>query len=475
MLRLIIHEPGKRPRYIVLERPEYTLGRSKENDIIFDDSAMSRSHALIFIQGDFSFIQDRNSSGGTYLNRRRIYQKTVIRDGDILVMGETRIEVETEGKTAEEWERTRIADPELQKKLMRTRAWTNWAKIAAFEPETDATSAEGKKRDQHHRLIIVSEEDFGREYPLNHSEIQIGRSSGASVRLSDNKVSTYHALLEIRGDDCYLKDMNSKNGTLVEGVFILDRRLLEDEDRIRIGNTKLLFVHKHSTKSKQAILKPFKTKHLAKNRRWLWPFAVFFVGFLLLLWFKASLFGYSEFQPAISVTKPAVRQSPNPNSPIARKAQPDETAEQQLERALSDYVKGEINEALNKLNRILTPDLRLSHRLKNGAHTLKKNIQIAQALFEQGVEAYQTGAVQQSFTIWEKLLLVDQEISGSVQSHYSKQVAWRIADEFSKRAWKDYQNQDYDSARKNCELALKAVPGFESAIRLQAMLPEKNG
>jgi len=70
-----------------LEKNFVTMGRSKENDLPIDDLSVSRKHAVFEKEGDTFFITDLNSSNGTYVNSRKITEKTPITMEDIIIVG----------------------------------------------------------------------------------------------------------------------------------------------------------------------------------------------------------------------------------------------------------------------------------------------------------------------------------------------------------------------------------------------------
>lgn len=72
------------------------IGRAQDNTICLDDAAVSSHHARIdFHQGSY-FISDLRSSNGTYLNNQRI-QQAPLANGNVLVLGQSRIEVHLAG------------------------------------------------------------------------------------------------------------------------------------------------------------------------------------------------------------------------------------------------------------------------------------------------------------------------------------------------------------------------------------------
>lgn len=77
-------------------------------------------------------------------------------------------------------------------------------------------------------------------YPLEDPEYLIGRTASSHICLPDPSVSSIHARV-YRGPDGYvLEDLNSRNGTFVNDDRI-EQKVLKENDRIRLGNSELLY------------------------------------------------------------------------------------------------------------------------------------------------------------------------------------------------------------------------------------------
>jgi two-component system, NtrC family, sensor kinase len=90
-------------------------------------------------------------------------------------------------------------------------------------------------------LSIIQGQSKGRKFELPDHEPQlIGRSSEA-IQFDDNAISRRHA--ELTPDDglWYIRDLDSQNGTYVNGTRIRDRTRLRAGDQIRVGQTLLVF------------------------------------------------------------------------------------------------------------------------------------------------------------------------------------------------------------------------------------------
>lgn len=78
----------------------YQLGRSAEADIVLnEDKYVSRKHCLIEVAAQEVTIRDVGSSGGTFVNARRI-SEAQLSDGDMILVGQTTIRVSIAGATA---------------------------------------------------------------------------------------------------------------------------------------------------------------------------------------------------------------------------------------------------------------------------------------------------------------------------------------------------------------------------------------
>lgn len=92
-------------------------------------------------------------------------------------------------------------------------------------------------------LTVIQGPDKGKKFELPSNEPQlIGRSSEALPN-TDNAMSRRHAELTPDEGQWYIRDLQSQNGTYVNGLKITDRTRLRPGDQIRVGQTLLVFGH----------------------------------------------------------------------------------------------------------------------------------------------------------------------------------------------------------------------------------------
>ncbi|MBW8762301.1 MAG: FHA domain-containing protein [Microbacterium sp.] len=86
------------------------------------------------------------------------------------------------------------------------------SKPASARPSTGpATVATAK------RLVITSGPKAGLELPVTGESLSIGRSSESALVIRDDYTSSHHARLVLRGDTWTIEDLDSTNGTYVNG------------------------------------------------------------------------------------------------------------------------------------------------------------------------------------------------------------------------------------------------------------------
>ena len=89
-------------------------------------------------------------------------------------------------------------------------------------------------------LFVIQGSDQGRRYDLDDDAISLGRDTDNSIQLHDSEVSRHHA--EVRNDEAgfLLVDLNSSNGSFVNGNQITEQQLVNG-DRIQLGRTLMIF------------------------------------------------------------------------------------------------------------------------------------------------------------------------------------------------------------------------------------------
>ena len=113
MARLILSLDGQVLAEYNMNKERYTVGRLPDNDIRIDNPAVSGHHSLVINILNDSFLEDLNSTNGTYVNGKLI-KKHALQHGDVVTVGHHQLRfVDTQSSDSEpdEFEKTMVITP----------------------------------------------------------------------------------------------------------------------------------------------------------------------------------------------------------------------------------------------------------------------------------------------------------------------------------------------------------------------------
>jgi pSer/pThr/pTyr-binding forkhead associated (FHA) protein len=87
---LVVLSPNLFGVSCVVDKPAIVVGRHRECDLALDDPQLSRKHCTLTVDanGDF-FLEDLNSTNSTFLNSKKLAEKTRLHYGDRIIIGNT--------------------------------------------------------------------------------------------------------------------------------------------------------------------------------------------------------------------------------------------------------------------------------------------------------------------------------------------------------------------------------------------------
>lgn len=110
MFSIVISEKGGAERRETFEQDEVTIGRVQGNDLMLPKGNVSKRHCRVALQNGRFVVLDQESTNGTYVNRRRISQATVVREGDRIYVGDFILRIEAD--EAKEEPESIVPEPE---------------------------------------------------------------------------------------------------------------------------------------------------------------------------------------------------------------------------------------------------------------------------------------------------------------------------------------------------------------------------
>jgi pSer/pThr/pTyr-binding forkhead associated (FHA) protein len=179
------------------------IGRAPENGLQLSIDGVSRQHAQVTPDGDGFWIEDLNSANGTFLNGVRV-TKERLAHLDVITLG-------------------RVADLIVDARS-----------VAA--PAVGAVSGDVF-------LELLDGAESGTRVAVPAGELTIGRAAPSNFLIDSRVVSKLHARLRRTTDRLALDDLDSPNGTFVNGARITTNRVLHDSDTISIAGVRSFRVH----------------------------------------------------------------------------------------------------------------------------------------------------------------------------------------------------------------------------------------
>ena len=96
------------------------------------------------------------------------------------------------------------------------------------------------------KMIVSIDGVVIREVQVTKDRTSVGRRPYNDVVIDNLAVSGEHAVLQMSGNEVYLEDLNSTNGTFVNGKAV-KKQLLNDSDMVEIGKYKIKYVNEASS------------------------------------------------------------------------------------------------------------------------------------------------------------------------------------------------------------------------------------
>jgi adenylate cyclase len=155
MARLIISSPDGKNGILELNKPVITVGRGNANDLVLNDSSVSRFHAVIKLRDNSIFVADRGSTNGIVLNDQKINKETELKDGDVALVGLYQLRLENVDEKGIQVRRGEW--PSTLNNLMRDRPEQTALPRSSDTPSSQFTDLAGrvKKLERENYLLTV--------------------------------------------------------------------------------------------------------------------------------------------------------------------------------------------------------------------------------------------------------------------------------------------------------------------------------
>ncbi len=234
MARLVLSLDNQVLAEYNMNKERYTIGRLPDNDIRIDNSAVSGHHSLIINILNDSFLEDLNSTNGTYVNGKLI-KKHAMQHGDVVTVGHHQLRFVEDDEAQDEFEKTMVIQPSSRPAAEKMRA----AKDVAEKVSQDLSASgarkglDGKTPVKKAKLQVLSGSFAGRELELSKALTTLGRP-GIQVAAITRRAEGYF-IVHVDAD-------KPDNYPLVNGTAIGSQaRKLIDNDVIQLAGVKMGF------------------------------------------------------------------------------------------------------------------------------------------------------------------------------------------------------------------------------------------
>lgn len=206
------------------------IGRDASCDVVITSKRVSRRHAEITATPQGYVVVD-SSTNGTRVNGRKVPVQQLLTRGDVIQCGEHEFRFYADAARTET-----MAAPGAEHRLSNTLHG-----VPGVRPVGRAPRLSSRPAGVLASLVVRSGDLTGRRFPIKVPNVNVGRAEYNDIVLPDDSVSTQHAKLQRREGIWMVVDLDSTNGTLVDGEKVRGEVPVAPGAYIRFGNVSTLF------------------------------------------------------------------------------------------------------------------------------------------------------------------------------------------------------------------------------------------
>jgi pSer/pThr/pTyr-binding forkhead associated (FHA) protein len=229
MAKLVLNFNGEVVRVYELDKEVLSIGRNPDNDIHINNLAASGNHAKVLTILNDSFIEDLDSTNGTFIGDNKI-SKYALQNGDSIIIGEHELKyLNADAECGEsQFEKTMIMRSESEG-LAKTKQAEQELSKSAGKITGDFTSTGGPGNA---KLQLISGNNAGKELQLNKILTTLGKPDVQTAAIT-RRPTGYFLIVVDAGNDNKMP--------LVNDTEIDKKRPLADGDVIEVAGVQMSF------------------------------------------------------------------------------------------------------------------------------------------------------------------------------------------------------------------------------------------
>ena len=232
MARLVLSLDGQVMAEYNMNKERYTIGRLPDNDIRIDNPAVSGHHSLIINILNDSFLEDLNSTNGTYVNGKLI-KKHAMQHGDVVTVGHHQLRFVEDDEAQDEFEKTMVIQPSSRPVGKIQAAAAKAASNVSASGVRRSLAGDGKVAVAKAKLQVFSGAFAGRELELNKALTTLGRPGVQVAAITRRQDGFFIVHVESEKEN----DYPQVNGTPIGAPA----KRLTDNDVIQLAGVKMGF------------------------------------------------------------------------------------------------------------------------------------------------------------------------------------------------------------------------------------------
>lgn len=243
MAKLILSMDNLVLKEIPLNKERTTLGRKAHNDIQIDNLAISGEHAVIVTILNDSFLEDLNSTNGTFVNGQQV-KKHFLQNNDVIELGKYRLKYVNEAPaqaSQADFEKTMVLRPDMMRKAAEQAAHKPAAEAAVPHMAPPVTPAPAPAP------APAAAPQGAPVTPLGAIQVLNGSNAGKTLDLTKSlttlgKPGVQVAVIARRPHGYFLTHVEGARFPTVNGVAIdTQAHELKDHDVIELAGVKMEF------------------------------------------------------------------------------------------------------------------------------------------------------------------------------------------------------------------------------------------
>lgn len=235
MAKLVLGFNGQTLHEYPLDRETLTIGRKADNDIHIDNLAVSGNHAKILTILNDSFIEDLDSTNGTYINGEKIIRHA-LRNGEIIAIGKHELKYVNDAADAGsgDFEKTMVIRPDAAGMPAQDQTGTNLEKhIGKIASDLASAGTAGAEGTDAASLKFLSGANKGKDLNLTRILTTLGKP-GVQVAAITRRPTGYYLIA--------VDAASSPSNPRVNGVEIgKQAQPIKHGDEIEVAGIKMRF------------------------------------------------------------------------------------------------------------------------------------------------------------------------------------------------------------------------------------------